>query len=173
MKILCIMGVFFASLSITMSAQAQEFSVPEKPNKREIFAKNAKVNGRNPAGYIGINSTIVIPLDGDNYGVLYGVLAGKRKGDSFHYFENLDLGFFCTGSGKPTNNGGIVTNECFLHGASTGKQSIVVPDFGKLSGKLLFDVYDNGEKIGLAAMQWGLSYPSYKKLHKFLKENGG
>lgn len=173
MKVFYIVGAFLISLLVTTNAHAQEFSVPEKPNKRAIFAKNAKINKRNPAGYLGINSTIVVPLDGENYGVLYGVLAGKRKGDAFHYFENLDLGFVCKGDGKPTPSGGTITNECFLNGASTGKQSIVVPDYGKLSGKLLFNVYDNGEKIGLAAMQWGLSYPDYKKLYKFLQANGG
>jgi hypothetical protein len=59
-------------------AFAREFSVPSKPNKKHLFATNAKVHGRNPSGYVGISATIVVPLDGENYGVLYGVIAGKR-----------------------------------------------------------------------------------------------
>jgi hypothetical protein len=154
-------------------AFAQEFSVPSKPNKKQLFATNAKVHGRNPSGYVGISSTIAVPLDGENHGVLNGVIAGKRKGDSFHYFENQDLGFVCKGTGKPAQSGGVIVNECFLNGASTGKKKVVVPNYGKLTGKLLFNVFDKGDLIGLAAMQWGLSFPNYKKLHKYLVKNGG
>lgn len=171
MKIL--FGVALILFSASIGVHAQEFSVPEKPQKKEILAKNADVNDRNLAGYLGLNSTIVIPLDGENYAILYGVIAGKRKGDSFHYFENPDLGLVCNGAGKSTPKGGVITNECFLNGGSIGKQNISVPNYGKTSGKLLFDTHDNNGKIGLAAMQWGLSYPNYKKLYKFLKANGG
>jgi hypothetical protein len=155
------------------TADAQEFGVPKKPNKRALFAENAKVNGRDPAGYLGINSTIVFPLDGENYGVLYGVLAGKRKGDAFHFFKNPDLGFYCKGTGVPTANGGRITNECFLNGASTGQLTVAVPDYGKVAGKMIFDVFDSGDYVGKAAMQWGLTYPNYKSVYKFLKANGG
>lgn len=158
---------------LTVGAHAQEFSVPEKPRKNAMLKKNIKINNRNPAGYLGIQSIILAPLSEGHYAVLYGSLAGKKNADSFHYFENEDLGFICKGFGRPTNAGGIVTNECFLNGGSTGKTEQVVPDYGKLSGKMLFNVYDQGKLVGLAAMQWGLSYPSHKKLYKFLKANGG
>ncbi|MBU2944501.1 hypothetical protein Q4525_04405 [Shimia thalassica] len=171
-NLLCAIFVLVFSFQFT-AVQAQQFSVPEKPNKQAMFKKNGKINKRSLKGYLGIQSVILAPLGDDSYAVLYGSLAGKRNGDSFHYFENADLGFVCVGTGKPTQQGGVVSNECFLNGGSTGKESIVVPDFGKLSGKMVFDVYDNGHLIGPAAMQWGLTYPSHKKMYKYLKNNGG
>jgi len=168
-----LLGVTLTIFAGAISVQGQEFSVPEKPNKQAMFKKNIRVNKRDAKGYLGIQAVILAPLDSGYYAILYGSLAGKKKGDSFYYFENQDLGFICTGVGAPSQNGGIVTNECFLNGGSTGKQSIVVPDYGKLSGKMIFDVYNNGKLIGPAAMQWGLTYPSHKKLYKYLKANGG
>ncbi len=168
-----IFAAAFALFPLVTATQAQEFSVPDKPNKKAMFQKNVTVNKRNPSGYLGIQSVILAPLDDGHYAVLYGSIAGKKKGDSFHYFENPDLGFVCTGIGRPSQNGGQITNECFLNGGSTGKQTISVPDYGKLSGKMIFDVYNEGTRIGPAVMQWGLTYPSHKKLYKYLKANGG
>ncbi len=168
-------GLFGLILAATLasSVNAQEFALAPKPDKRELFTKNAQVNKRDPSGYLGINSTIVLQLGDDSYAVLYGVLAGKRAGDSFHYFENQDIGITCKGVGVPTKTGGNITNECFLNGASTGKRTYSVANYGKLSGRMIFHTYDGVEQVGLAAMQWGLSYPNYKKVYKYLKAKGG
>lgn len=172
------MSLFIAAAALVFSAwapnlKAQEISVPKKPAKQAMFVKNAKMNKRSTKGYLGLQAVILVPLGEDNYAVLYGSLAGKRKGDSFHYFENADLGFVCMGHGKPAKSGGVVTNECFLNGASTGKQTSTVPDYGKVSGRMIFNVYDNGDLIGPAVMQWGLSYANPRKLYRYLKANGG
>ena len=119
MRNLRVLGTILATVFFASGAQAQEFSVPKKPGKQAMFKKNIAVNKRDPKGYLGLQSVILAPLGDNAYAVLYGNLAGKRKGDSFHYFENLDVGFTCVGTGRPSATGGIVTNECFLNGGST------------------------------------------------------
>lgn len=163
------LAITLAALFFATSSCAQEISVPDKPRKKDVFKKNAQVNGRDPTGYIGLQAVVLVPLDDTHYAYSYGSIAGKKKGDSFHYFENEDLGFVCKGFGKPTRNGGSITNECFLNGASTGKQTVSVPDYGSLSGKMTFDVFDQGDLVGLAIMQWVLNYANPKKLYKTLK----
>ena len=152
---------------------AQEISVPDRPSNRDLMSKAEKANNKSRKGHLGIQSAILVPLDGENYAFLYGILLGKRNGTSFHYFENEDTGFVCKGTGKPTSDGVIVTNEGFLNGESTGVTKNKVARYGKVAGKITFKTYDKGEEIGLAAMQWGLQMPKPKALLKYLKANGG
>ena len=165
------LAVLAAFTATTVSAQ--EISIPKKPSQNEMLAKAIAYHGGRPKrGYVGLPSAILVPLDETASAVMYGMILGKRKGDSYHYFENEDLGIVCGGTGHPAKSGGVVENTCYLNGEMISHEVSQVAQYGKVSGTYFFDSTYKGETVGRAIMKWGLSFPKPKKLVKLLEAEG-
>ncbi len=151
---------------------AQTVFLPEPlPSKQDIAELEKTISRETGFNGIRMYVTMVVNWREDEFVVLFGFLSGKPNMRSIYHLENDLAGISCSGSGIKNRESriGEITNECMLNGESLGDQIVAVKNYGRLSGKEIFELDWQGRTIRVAQIWSPWKIPKYQGVMALLQ----